>query len=259
MPEVTLNDITLHYERSGSGPPLVLLHGLGSSSEDWEYQTPVLETGYDLVVPDFRGHGQTAKPAGPYRVTQLSGDIVALIETLGISPAILVGISLGGMVAFQIAADRPDLVSRLVVINALPAFETTRISQRIQLAIRKVITRRLSMEKIGNVLSKRLFPAPEMGEQRAKMVHRWSRNDKGAYEATFQAILEWEGVAAAMAETNVPITVISSDLDYIPPEDKKPYLEAMPTARSVIIADAHHGVPMEHPGRFNQVLLEALA
>jgi len=107
-------------------------------------------------------------------------------------------------------------------------------------------------------LSKRLFPDAGMEEQRATMVERWGRNDKSAYQATFQAILDWEGVADEMASTDVPITVINSDLDYIPPGDKTPYLDAMPTARSVLIEDAHHGVPMERPERFNQVLAEAL-
>lgn len=259
MPEVTVNDITLHYERSGSGSPVLLLHGLGSSSEDWENQVPVLSSTHDVIVPDFRGHGKTSKPAGPYSIAQFASDIVEMIEKLRIGPLPIVGISLGGMVAFQILADRPEMVTRLVVVNALQAFETTRVSQRIQLAIRKVITRRLTMEKIGDVLSKRLLPDDDMSEQRATMVARWARNDKASYEAAFEAILDWEGVAEEMEETHIPITVISSDLDYIGPDDKLPYVEAMPTAEMIVIENAHHGVPMERPERFNEVLARALA
>ena len=258
MPEVILNDITVSYDRSGAGTPVVLLHGLGSSARDWENQVPVLQVDHDVVAPDFRGHGRTSRPPGPYSVTQFGQDVVGLIESLRLSDVTLIGISLGGMVGFQVTADRPDVVARLIVVNALPAFETTRVSQRIQLAIRKVITKRLTMEKIGEVLSKRLFPDPGMEEQRATMVERWGQNDKSAYQAAFQAILDWEGVADAMATTEVPITIISSDLDYIPHEDKLPYIAAMPTADSVLIEDAHHGVPMERPARFNEVLLQVL-
>lgn len=258
MPEATVNDVTIHYDRRGTGPALLLLHGLGSSAEDWENQVPVLSDTYDVVVPDLRGHGSSAKPTGPYSIEQFSSDTVGLLELLGIEKAIVVGISLGGMIAFQITADRPDLVDRLVVVNALQTFETKRISQKVQIAIRKVITRWLSMPKIGEVLSKRLFPDDGMDEQRAKMVERWARNDKTAYEATFQAILDWDGVAEEMKTCDVPITVISSDQDYILPDDKVPYIEAMPTARMVIIDDAHHGVPMERPTRFNEVLGEVL-
>jgi pimeloyl-ACP methyl ester carboxylesterase len=258
MPEVTVDGITLHYERTGSGPPLLLLHGLGSSGEDWEHQVAFLSDRYDVIVPDFRGHGHSSKPSGPYSIEQFGSDIVTLIEELNTDPLVLVGISLGGMVAFQIAAERPDLVDRLIVVNALPAFETKRVSQKIQVAVRKVITRRLTMEKIGEVLSKRLLPDDEMANRRATMVERWARNDKAAYEATFAAILAWPGVADAMARTAVPITVISSELDYIGPEDKQPYIDEMPTAEMMVIERAHHGVPMEFPERFNQVLEEVL-
>lgn len=258
MPGLNVNDITLHYVRTGSGSPVVLLHGLGSSGEDWEYQIGEFSNDYELIVPDFRGHGQTTKPAGPYSIAQFAGDIAALIEGLRLGPVRIVGISLGGMVGFQLVADRPDLVERLIVVNALPAFEVIRFSQRVQLAIRKAITRRLSMEKIGGVLSKRLLPNDDMADKRATMVERWARNDKTAYQATFQAILDWDGVADAMATTEVPIAVISSELDYIGIEDKEPYIEAMPTASSLVIEGAHHAVPAEYPRRFNETLRDLL-
>lgn len=258
MPEVIVNDITVHFERTGSGPPLLLLHGLGSSSDDWEYQVRDLSEDHLLILPDFRGHGQSSKPQGPYSIEELASDIAALEDGLGLGPAPVVGISLGGMVGFQLAADRPDLVDRLIAVNALPAFETKRVSQRIQVAIRKVITKRLTMDKIGDVISKRLLPEDDMADKRATMVERWARNDKPAYQASFDAILAWEGVADAMATTEVPITVISSELDYIGVEDKQPYIDAMPTANMVVIEGAHHGVPFEYPERFNQTLIEVL-
>lgn len=259
MAHVTVNGIELHYDRVGEGPPLLLLHGLGSSARDWENQVSHFRDSRELIVPDFRGHGRSAKPDGPYSIAGFTSDIAGLVDELGIGPAPVVGISLGGMVGFQLVADRPDLVDRLIAVNALPAFEMTRISQRIQVAIRKIITKRLSMEKIGDVLSKRLFTDPDMDEQRAKMVVRWAENDKAAYESTFQAILGWPGVMGAMAETEVPVTVISSDLDYLAPDDKQPYIDAMPTADVIVIENAHHAVPMERPDRFNAALEAALA
>jgi 3-oxoadipate enol-lactonase len=259
MAQVTVNGIELHYDRVGAGPPLLLLHGLGSSARDWENQVDHFQAVRDLIVPDLRGHGRSTKPVGPYTIEAFSRDVVGLIERLDVAPLPVVGISLGGMVGFQLVADRPELVSRLIAVNALPAFEMTSISQRIQLGLRKVITRRLSMEKIGRVLSQRLFTDPDMDQQRATMVHRWAENDKTAYQATFNAILEWPGVKVAMAETDVPMTIINSAFDYLAPDDKQPYIDAMPTAESVLIHDAHHGVPMERPERFNTALEAALA
>lgn len=258
MAHVTVNGIELHYERVGEGPPLLLLHGLGSSARDWENQVSHFQGSRELIVPDFSGHGRSDKPDGPHSIESFASDIAGLVDGLGIGPTPVVGISLGGMVGFQLVADRPDLVARLIAVNALPAFEMTRISQRLQVAIRKIITKRLSMKKIGDVLSKRLFTDPDMDELRAKMVERWAENDKAAYESTFQAILVWPGVMGAMAETDVPITVISSDLDYVAPDDKQPYIDAMPTAEMIVIENAHHAVPMERPDRFNAALEAAL-
>ncbi|MGD2101859.1 MAG: alpha/beta hydrolase [Acidimicrobiia bacterium] len=258
MPEVTVNGISIHYERMGEGPPMVLLHGLGSSSRDWENQKSFSDR-FEMLIPDLRGHGRSSKPPGPYSISQFSDDVAALLETTGVRPATIVGISLGGMVAFQLAADHPELVSRLVIVNALPDFEMTSIGQRIQITIRKLMTKWLSMRRIGEVLSKRLFPAPDNVGERETMVERWAENDKSAYEASFEAIVSWSGVADAMSRFDKPTTVISSELDYVPPQDKIPYVEAMPSAEMVVIDDAHHGVPMEMPGRFNVVLAGVLA
>lgn len=257
MPEVTVNDITMHHERVGSGPPVLFIHGLGSSARDWEKQMSFADD-YELIIPDLRGHGRSSKPPGPYTIELFSSDVARLVEAIGAGPLAIVGISLGGMVAFQLAADHPEMVKQLVIVNALPAFETTTVSQRIQIALRKVMTRWLSMRRIGEVLSKRLLPDPAMEGERATMVERWAENDKGAYEAAFRAIVSWTGVAEAMSRFDKPITVISSELDYVPSEEKAPYVDAMPTAEMVVIEAAHHGVPMEMPDRFNQVLGEVL-
>lgn len=257
MPELSVGDITMRYERVGSGPPMLFIHGLGSSARDWENQTTFADR-YDVIIPDLRGHGGSSRPPGPYSIALFADDVAGFLDGLGLAQVTIVGISLGGMVAFQLAADRPDLVARLVAVNALPAFETRRLSQKIQIAIRKVITRRLSMRRIGEVISKRLFPDPEMASQRSVMVERWAENDKSAYEAAFKAILDWDGVAEAMAHFERPIAVISSELDYIAPAEKVPYIEAMPSAKMLVIDGAHHGVPGEYPERFNEVLEQVL-
>lgn len=257
MPEVALNDITMHYERRGSGHGVLFLHGLGSSARDWENQVGLADR-YELVIPDLRGHGHTSRPPGPYSIEQFAADIAGLLESLSLGPVVVVGISLGGMVAFQLGADRPDLVAGIVAVNALPAFEMKRIGQKVQIAIRKLMTRRLSMRRIGEVLSKRLFPDAGMEAQRATMVERWAENDKAAYQATFNAIVAWHGVAEAMSRFEKPITVISSELDYVAPADKVRYVAAMPSAGMVVIENAHHGVPMELPEQFNEALEQAL-
>src|SRR5437762_3199638 len=101
---------TLHYEEYGHGDPVLLLHGLGSSSLDWEYQVPELATRYRVIVPDARGHGRSDKPRGRYSITGFSADLIALIEHLNLKPVHVVGLSMGGMIGFQLAVDQPQLL-----------------------------------------------------------------------------------------------------------------------------------------------------
>lgn len=90
------------------------------------------------------------------------------------------------------------------------------------------------------------------------MTHRWASNDKRAYQASFQAILDWPGVVEEMNRFDRPILMIASDQDYLPIEAKQPYLDKLSTARLVVIENAHHGVPAERPEQFNSVLREFL-
>ncbi len=261
MPDVPLaavNDISLHYEITGSGQPLLLLHGLGSSGRDWEDQVAHFSKTHKVITTDFRGHGSSDKPPGQYSIAGYAADTAALIEELGVAPVTVVGISLGGMVGFQLAADHPELLDRLVVVNAVPEFKVEGVGFRVQLAIRRILARLVSMEKIGEMLAGRLFPEEGMEEQRRKMVQRWSENDKRAYQNAFRAILRWPGVTGEVSTFGRPTLFIVSDEDYTPVDSKRPYVEAMPNAEMVVIENARHAVPAEWPDRFNSVVEEFL-
>lgn len=115
----------LHYEDYGRGMPVVLVHGLGSSIRDWEYQIPALAGRYRVVALDVRGHGRSDKPRERYSIATFSEDLVALIDHLGLVDVHLVGISMGGMIGFQLAVDHPELLRSLTIVNSGPGSEGT--------------------------------------------------------------------------------------------------------------------------------------
>jgi len=259
MPEAIANQTSIHYEIIGSGPPLLLLHGLGSSGRDWEKQIDRFSDDYTVITIDFRGHGQSEKPPGPYSVQVFADDVAEVLKEVDLAPVAVVGLSLGGMVGFQLAADHPELVAELVIVNALPEFELETFRQRLEIAVRKVILRFMGMRKMGEVLAGRLFTDEDMAQQRATMVERWAENDKRAYRDSFEAILDWEGVTEAMSRFEKPMLMVASDQDYITVEAKQPFVDAMPFAEMVVIENAHHAVPTERPEQFNEVLADFLS
>lgn len=258
MPVQHLDGVDLYYEVIGQGQPLVFIHGLGSSSRDWPDQVAFFSDRYRVIVLDLRGHGRSSKPPGPYSIPLMAADTARLVEALGAAPAHIVGISMGGMVAFQLAASRPDLLRSLVIVNSGPEFVVRTWQDRKQVVQRFLVARLFGMRKTGEVLSQRLFPKPEQAELRATFVERWAENDPHAYRAAMQAIVGWS-VADRLPDIHCPTLVIASDEDYTPVASKKAYVERMPSAKLVVIDDARHGVPVERPAAFNAALDAFLA
>ena len=258
MPVLNLPNLNLYYEVSGDGPPLLLIHGLGSSSRDWEKQVEPFAKDFQVITLDLRGHGQSGKPPGPYNIKMFADDTVALIRKLDAAPLHVVGISMGGMVAFELAVNFPDLLRSMVIVNSYPEVRVETLRDHLLIWRRYIILELLGMRGTGLALSKRLFPYPEQAELRELFVQRWAGNDKRAYRESLRAIVNWD-VERQISEIRCPVLVVASDQDYMPLDEKKAYAAKIPNAKLVVIEDARHAVTVERPEQFNAVLGEFLA
>lgn len=258
MPKLKLPDMELYYTVTGKGVPLLLIHGLGSSSRDWEKQVGPFAKDFQVITLDLRGHGQSGKPPGPYSVRMFAEDTAALIHELGFAPVHMVGISMGGMVTFELAVNFPELLRSMVIVNSYPEVRVETLRDRLQIWRRFMILELLGMRGTGLALSKRLFPYPEQAELCELFVQRWAENDKRAYRNSLRAIVNWD-VEEHICEIRCPVLVVASDQDYMPLEEKNAYAAKIPNAKLVVIKDAHHAVTVERPEQFNAVLGEFLA
>jgi pimeloyl-ACP methyl ester carboxylesterase len=111
------NGVELYYEISGSGPCLVLIEGLGVATWIWEKQTPELSKHFTILTYDNRGAGKSEKPAGPYSISMMADDLASLLDSLKISQAHILGISMGGFIAQDFALRYPQKVDRLVLVS----------------------------------------------------------------------------------------------------------------------------------------------
>ena len=248
----------LHYEDHGQGAPVLLVHGLGSSILDWEYQIPYLQQHYRVLAIDLRGHGRSDKPRQRYSMGQFAADVAALIAHLGLQQVHLVGISMGGMVGFQLGVEHPELLRSLTIVNSGPEVKARSPADWWMLAKRWSLSRLLSLDTIANGLARLLFPYPEQAELRAKVEQRWPQNDKRAYLASLDAIIGW-GVRERLQRITCPTLVVSADRDYTPVSLKEAYVAEMVDARLLVIERSRHATPMDQPQRFNAALDEFLA
>jgi pimeloyl-ACP methyl ester carboxylesterase len=259
MPVVDLHGIRIHYlDRPGPGDvPLVLLHGLGSSSRDWERNLESLGDGRRVVVPDLRGFGKSDRPPGPYRPQDFAADVSALLEELKIERFDLLGYSMGGAAAFQLAVDEPGAIRKLILVNTTPSYELTTWRARWEAFMRLTVVRFIGMDRMARIIAGRLFPKPEQEDLRKITIERYSQNDKASYLAALQGLIGWT-VQDQIAGIDIPTLVIAADQDYTPVATKEAYVATMPQAQLRVIEDSRHGTPMDQIDLFNQVVVAFL-
>ena len=116
-----LGDVILHYITAGDGFPVVLLHGIPQTSYEWRYVIPQLANKYKVIAPDLRGLGDSSHPTDGYDKKTMSDDIWRLLKKLNIEKFYLVGHDWGGPIAFSLAAQHPDVVLKLAILDvAIP-------------------------------------------------------------------------------------------------------------------------------------------
>lgn len=258
MPTLRLDDFGLYFETAGSGTPLLFVHGLGSSGRDWEAQTAAFAKDYFVIAADLRGHGRSGDPPGPYRIADFAQDLVRLLDHLGCGPAHVVGISLGGGIAFQLAVDAPARVKSLVIVNSAPEMILRTLLQKFAIWQRRKLMKWLGLPRFGQLLSKKLFPDPAQARERETFATRFAGNRVRPYTDTLNALVGWS-ISAQLGAIHMPTLILAADQDYTPVAFKQAYTAQLPNAELVVIPDSRHAMPMERPQAFNRVLADFLS
>lgn len=251
-----LNGARLYFQSAGSGEPLLLLHGLGSSSQDWEYQVPEFSRRFRVIAPDFRGFGGSSRQ-GPYGVEVLAADMWKLLDHLKVDRFHLLGYSMGGAVALQMALDRPGRIGGLVLANTLPSFRPDTLTRRLMLLWRLLVMSVLGPRRLSEAVALKLFPHPDQAALRARIAERRASNDKAAYLGSLRALVRWSA-RERLAEWQRPALILAAEHDYFPRADVEAFAAALPQAILEILPGARHGMPLGTPSAFNRSVLAFL-
>jgi pimeloyl-ACP methyl ester carboxylesterase len=123
MPFAHLDEVEIYYESHGEGPPLVLINGYSGNLDDWDYMVPKVEPlskQHEVIILDNRGTGRSSKPKGSYTIHTMADDVVRLLEHLEIEKAHVLGFSMGGMIAQELAIRRQEKVDVLILVSTTP-------------------------------------------------------------------------------------------------------------------------------------------
>lgn len=259
MPFAEVNGTKLRYETWGVGKtPVVFIHGLGSSADDWFMQFPALAAGYRCIALDLRGHGLSEKPGGTYSVQLFAADVAALLEALGAVPSHVVGLSLGGMVAQELGLAHPHVVRSLTLLNTLPGvWPPTR--QMVAVGLKRFrVGFTPSMDDIAARVARSLFPREEDLMLREATQQRMAANDPAAYRRATLAVIRYHP-GAALRRISCPVLLMAGDSDLVVPSVYQARLRAnLPHAQWVTVCGGGHACNIDHAGEVNRAVLAFL-
>jgi len=232
---------------------VILIHGLGASHQDWRDVAPVLATEHRVLTPDLRGFGHSQHLPGPYRPDVMANDVLALMDAQAVEHAHVVGHSMGGAVAVELALKVPDRVQTLTIANSVPAFRPTRAREWFEVGLRLATMSILGPRRLGRIMGRRMFPEAAQAELRAFIEARAAANRRHAYLASLIALTRWSA-EERLHELVMPVAILASGNDYFAVDDMRRYAESVPDGHFYCFPDARHGVPLEEGGEMARCL-----
>ena len=275
--EAVVNGVRLHYVEAGDGPPVLLLHGFPQFWYCWRHQIPALAAaGFRALAPDLRGYNLSERPpaVGDYRIEKLVDDVAGLIRHAGRERAIIIGHGWGGAVAWAVAMRCPELVKRLVVINAPhPAAFTRELRTAVQLRrswyifffqlpwLPESLVRRGNFAGLEQTFRHDPVRPGTFTEEDIRLY-----KEALARPGALTAMLNWyralgrRGLRSRdIRPITAPTLLVWGERDrYLGPRLSEGIEQWVPNLRVERLPDASHWVPEEWPQRVNRLLIEFL-
>src|ERR1700710_1200094 len=272
----TLQYRTIHgyrraYRIAGTGPAILLIHGIGDNSTTWSTVQSTLAQRFTVIAPDLLGHGKSDKPRADYSVAAYANGMRDLLSVLDIEQVTVVGHSLGGGVAMQFAYQFPQLVERLILVGAGGVTKDVNIALRIAsvpmgseaLALLRLPMVLPALQVIGRV-GGALFGSTGVGRDLPEVVRILADlpepTASSAFARTLRAVVDWRGQVVTMLDRcylteSVPVQLIWGSRDsVIPVEHAKMAHSAMPGSQLEVFEGSGHFPFHDDPDRFVQVV-----
>jgi len=266
MPKVKANGINIYYRVQGKGEPLVLIMGLGAECGDWILQACAFKRYYRVVTFDNRGVGKSDKPSEPYTVKTMADDTVGLMDHLGIDKAHILGVSMGGMIAQEVAINYPERVRKLILVSTNAGREEKgRHSPELLRAIglkEDFSDEDIKAVDIGKVMASLNAHAFSGGAIKTVAVpFCWVRTKlfgiKGV-KGQFEAVMTHSTLDRLHTIKAATLVIAGTEDRIVPSSSSDVLANRIPNARLVKIEGGSHTLVAEKRGRFNREVLDFL-
>lgn len=243
----TETEVGIAYEATGSGPPLLLVQGLGYARWGWEPIVRPLAASYRVITFDNRGIGDSDAPPGPYDTAAMAADAVRVLDALGVRRAHVMGASLGGMIAQMVALDHPDRVDRLVLACTTPGGADAHPLPEATLALIRAAAGLPPEEAVRRFTANALATTGPLDDLVARRLAR--PQDPVAWQAQSAASLGHD-IGARLGEIRAPTLVLHGTADrVVDPRNAALLAARLPDARLEWLPGLGHLFFWEDPAR----------
>jgi len=255
---ITTDQLKLHVELNGKGLPLLCIHGFPLSGELWAPLRDSLSDRYQLIIPDLRGHGQSGV-SETVTMSDFADDLNAMLVAIDINrPVVVIGLSMGGYVAFEFYRRYRKRVQALVLVDTRANADTEDV-----LKGRREMSKRVMQEGstiVADAMIEKLF-APDATEALKKKWHKiMAATDPKGVTAALGAMGARQESFSTLRESDVPALIVVGEKDVITPVDSaKKMHETARDSHLEIIPGAGHMVPVEAPDAFAKILEKFLS
>ncbi|HVW11791.1 MAG TPA: alpha/beta hydrolase [Bryobacteraceae bacterium] len=257
---------TLHYTVKGEGPPVVLIQGAGVQGAAWEPQMADLHLQYRCLCFDNRGSGRSVPNSGPISIERMAADALALMDHQGWDSVHIVGHSMGGLIALDLALNHRARVRSLALLCTFAdgRIPTRPAARMVWIGMR---TRVGTRSQRRNAFPEMVMPQSILATaDRAKLAHDLGQlfghdlaDPSPVIMQQLSAMKAYDATPRLAELSGLPILIVSADEDLIAPAwAGETMAEAIPTARYVLLTGAAHAVPIHSPALVNRLLLEHL-
>lgn len=249
MPKLDRNGVKIHYEVHGSGPTLLLSHGYSSTSRMWDGQVAAFKDRYQVIVWDFRGHGESDYPADrdQYSEALTVGDMKALLDHVGTKKAIIAGLSLGGYMSLAFHATHPEMCRALMLFDTGPGFKKDEA--------------RAKWNETANARAAKFDAEGLKALNQSDEVKLTRHRDATGLAGSARGMLAQQNdrVIQSLDSIKVPTLVLvgANDTNFLAATD---YMAAkIKGSTKAVIPDAGHAANLHQPALFNQAVEAFLA
>jgi len=259
MPFAQNQAAKIYWDQQGEGAPLLLMMGLGWTSQMWYRSRPVLSAQFRTIAFDNRGVGQSDVPPGPYPIALMASDAAAVLDAAGVERAHICGMSMGGMIAQEFALQYPRRVRSLILGCTAPGGPNAVQAERE--VIQLLLAPRGNPEEMAKAINPYIYDpsTPDARKDEDLAVRRpWFPTAEG-YLAQLQGIMAWEAYSR-LPQIAAPTLVIHGESDrLVPPENGRRIAARIPNAELVMIPRASHIFPTDQQEAAHRAMLDFLA